>query len=126
LIFFSGWFVILYAGADHPPPPGFLVLVLIDGAAAFVVYRRVAVYAAWSQACRPQRWLWAAIDGIVAGLVIAGMTLLLPFGGEPSIRRSAPAVATWFGVLASVGAANAILIFGLSAATTGSWQGWRP
>lgn len=117
MIFFCGWLVILYAGADHPPPPGFIAVVLIDLVAAFVVYRRVPVYAAWSQTRRPQRWLWAAIDGIVAGLFIAGLALLLPFGGEPSIRRSAPAVATWCGMLASVGAANAILIFGLSAAS---------
>jgi hypothetical protein len=123
LIFFCGWLVILYAGADHPPPPGFVVLVLIDGAAAFVVYRRVAVYAAWSQARRPQRWLWAAIDGIVAGLFIAGLTLLLPFGGEPSIRRAAPAVLTWCGALAAVGAANAVAIYGVSAATAARRQG---
>ena len=115
LVFFFGWLVVLYAGADHPPPPGFLALVLVDLAAAFVVYRRIFVYGTWSRTHRPQRWRRAALDGILAGLLIAGMALLLPFGGEPSIQRSATAVLIWCGALAAVGAANALVICGVSA-----------
>ncbi len=105
----------LFAGADRPPPPGFLALVLIDLGAAFVVYRRVLVYVAGSRTRRPQRWLRALLDGIVAGLVIAGLVLLLPFGGEPSNRVSATAFVLSFGALAAVGAVNALVIYGVSA-----------
>ncbi len=105
----------LYAGADHPPPPGFLALVLVDLAAAFVVYRRIFVYGTWSRTRRPQRWLRAALDGILAGLLIAGLAWLLPFGGEPSIQRPVTAVVLWFGALAAVGAVNALVIYGVSA-----------
>ena len=45
-IFFLFWLVVLYAGADHPPPPGFVALVLLDLAVAALVYWRVPVYLA--------------------------------------------------------------------------------
>lgn len=115
--FFSGWLLVLYAGADHPPPPGFPVVIVLDLAAAFVVYRRVRVYAEWSRARRPKRWLRLLFEGIVAGLIVAGLALVLPFGGEPSILRTAPATVVWVVALAVVGAGNALLIYGLSAAS---------
>lgn len=52
--FFVGWLVILYAGAGHPSPPGFPVVVLLDLVAAFVVYRRVSVYARRAQKHRQE------------------------------------------------------------------------
>ena len=125
LAFFFGWLAILCAGADHPPPPGFLIVVLIDLVAALVVYRRVPVYAAWAGARRPRRWLRALLEGAVAGLIAAGIALVLPFGGEPSIQRSAIANLGWFAVLAVVGAVNAVVIYGLSAVTAGNRKGGR-
>jgi hypothetical protein len=119
VVFFSGWLVILYAGADHPPPPGFIAVVLIDLVAAFVVYRRVPVYAEWARARRPRRWIRALLEGAVAGSIAAGLAWVLPFGGESSIERSATAGLTWLAVVTTIGAANALLIFGLSAATAG-------
>lgn len=126
LAFFFGWLIVLYAGADHPPPPGFLALVLLDLGAACVVYLRVPVYARWSRARRPRRWLRALFEGVVAGLLVAGLALVLPFGGEPSIRRSAPAIAVWFVVLTLVGAGNALLIYAITAASAGRGKSLRP
>jgi hypothetical protein len=120
VVFFSGWLVILVAGADRPPPPGFVAVVLLDLVAAVVVYRRVPVYAAWARSRRPKRWLLALLEGAAAGLIVAGLAWVLPFGGEPSIQRTAPAALVWFSVLASIGAVNAAAIYGLSAATAGS------
>ena len=74
LAFFFGWLVVLYAGADHPPPPGFLALVLLDLGAAWVVYLRVPVYARWQRARRPGRWLRVLFEGVVAGLLVANPT----------------------------------------------------
>jgi len=34
LAFFTIWLFILWAGADHPPPPGFVRVVLLDAVAA--------------------------------------------------------------------------------------------
>lgn len=120
LTFSFGWLAILYAGADHPPPPGFLIVVLIDVVAAVAVYRRVPVYAAWARARRPGRWLRALLEGVAAGLLVAGLAWVLPFGSEPSIQRTAPAALIWFAALAAIGAVNALLIYGLSAATAGN------
>ena len=117
--FFAGWFAVLLAGADRPPPPGFIAVVLIDLVAAVVVYRRVPVYVAWARARRPGRWLRALLEGAAAGLIVAGLAWVLPFGGEPSIERSTTAVLTWFAVVTTIGAANALLIYGLSAASAG-------
>jgi hypothetical protein len=112
-VFFFGWLGILYAGADHPPPPGFALLVLIDLLAAAVVAWRVPTYVAWSRAQRPRRWLLALLEGAAAGLIVAGV--VIPFGGEPSVQPSATAYVTWFAVLGAVGAANTLLIYGVSA-----------
>jgi hypothetical protein len=115
LAFFFGWLAILYAGADHPPPPRFPVVILGDLAAAFVVYRRVPVYAQRAQARRPRRWLLALLEGALAGLIAAGLALILSLGGESPIRRPAPAVFIFVTVVAAVGAGNVLLIFALSA-----------
>jgi hypothetical protein len=119
LAFFVGWLSILYAGADHPPPPGFLIAILLDLAAAYVVYRRVPVYARRARARRPKRWLLALLEGAGAGLIAAGLVLILPFGGEPSIQRPAPGVLIFLTVMAVAGAVNALFIFALSAASVG-------
>lgn len=123
LAFFFGWLAILVAGADHPPPPGFIALILFDLAAAFVVYRRVPVYAQRARARRPRRWLRALLEGALAGLIAAGLALILsgilPVDDQTSMQRPAPAVLIFVTVVAAVGAGNALLIFALSAASAG-------
>lgn len=43
-LFFLFWVVVLYAGADHPPPHGFLWIILADFVCAGVVFLRVPAY----------------------------------------------------------------------------------
>jgi hypothetical protein len=121
LAFFFGWLAILVAGADHPPPPGFLALILFDLAAAFVVYRRVPGYAQRARARRPKRWLLALLEGALAGLIAAGLALILSgilsVDDQTSMQRPALAVLIFVAVVAAVGASNALLIFALSTAS---------
>jgi membrane protease YdiL (CAAX protease family) len=121
LAFFFGWLAILAAGADHPLPPRFPALILFDLAAAFVVYRRVPVYAQRARARRPKRWLLALLEGALAGLIAAGLALvlsgILSVDDQTSMQRPAPAVLIFVAVVAAVGASNALLIFALSAAS---------
>jgi hypothetical protein len=121
LAFFFGWLAILVAGADHPPPPGFLAVILFDLAAAFVVYRRVPVYAQRARARRPKRWLLALLEGALAGLIAAGLALILSgilsVDDQTSMQRPALAVLIFVAVVAAVGASNALLIFALSTAS---------
>jgi drug/metabolite transporter (DMT)-like permease len=113
--FFLGWLGILYAGADDPPPPGFVLILLADLVAAVLVYLRAPTYMGWSRTRRKNRLFLASLDGLAAGLVLALVAILLPGGGEPSVQPAAIDHVIWFAVLGGVGAANTILIYGLSA-----------
>ena len=113
--FFIFWLAILYAGADHPTPPGFVLIIVIDLVSACVVYFRVPTYIDWFQT-QGKHGLWRALlDGIAAGLVIALVMMLSPFGGEPSIETTLTSNAIWLAVLGGVGAVNAVSIYGISA-----------
>ncbi len=113
--FFATWLSILYAGADHPPPIGFLWLVPLVTACALAVYLRVPVYASWSSSHRPGRIPRVLVDGVSAGIVVGLIALLFPFTGEPSnAARGVADVVIWLAVLAAVGTANAVLLYALS------------
>jgi membrane protease YdiL (CAAX protease family) len=82
-VFFIVWLGILYAGADHPPPPGFLLLILLDFFAAWLVYRRAPTYLNWLETLKKNRLLRVLLDGVMAGFVFAGMVMILNPNGEP-------------------------------------------
>jgi Kef-type K+ transport system membrane component KefB len=109
--FFIFWSGVLYAGADHPPPLGFIWLVLLCLLAAGIVYLRVPTYANWSATGRRFRLLRVFVDGIVAGLLIALIPLLFDGGGEPDVQPTWVDHMIWFAVLAVVGAANAMIVY---------------
>lgn len=113
--FFFGWLGILLAGADFPPPPGFVLIVLIDLLAAIVVYWRVPTYLDWSRTRRTYRLLQALGEGFAAGLLVALVAMLSPSSGEPSVQPRWVDRLIWFAVLGSVGALNAVAVYGVSA-----------
>lgn len=75
----AGLFLVLVAvglaGADKPPPPGFLVWVLLAGVVSLVV---------WWRAPSLKRPVQAARDGAVVGLLLGILAALSP--GEPSVQ----------------------------------------
>ncbi|HRW07501.1 MAG TPA: hypothetical protein P5121_20500 [Caldilineaceae bacterium] len=111
-VFFLVWLIILYAGADHPPPPGFVLLVLLDLCAALLVFWRVPRYLCWIAEKR-HRLLRVVLEGLVTGLVFALVAMVLPtvLGGDPAIRPTGTERIIWFGVLGCVGAVNAVTIY---------------
>jgi membrane protease YdiL (CAAX protease family) len=115
IAFFVIWLAILYAGADHPPPRGFLWLLPLVGAGAIAVYLRMPVYAAWSRSRQPFRLFRVGLEGVAAGSTVGVITLLLPLTGEPSIpsRRNVDML-IWMVVLMTLGIANAIVVYGLA------------
>ncbi len=127
VLFFVIWMVILWAGADHPPPVGFWALVPLVLLAAALVYWRVPTYLAWMDA-KPDGRLWrVAAEGAVAGALFATLAIVgsvLLGGGEPGVERTAPAIVLWFVVLAAVGVANALIIYGINGVARSIGGGW--
>ena len=109
------WFAILYAGADHPPPVGFMWTIPFVCMGGLVVFWRIPSYASWCTSRRPGRFALAMLDGIFAGLAFGILTLLIPNTGEPSVSPALfTSVLTWLAVIMAVGALNALLLYGLA------------
>ena len=114
IIFFIFWLLVLLAGADKPPPIGFLWIVLVIALSALVVYRRIPTYVRWSQNQQPRRLLRVALEGFVAGLVVA-MPFALSGSGEPSITMRPIDYVIWFVVLGMMGMLNSLTLYVINA-----------
>ncbi len=110
LAFSIGWLAILLAGADFPPPRGFLWIVLLDLIAGGCVYFRVPDYLHWQSLRLPCRFLRVVGDGIFIGLVFATVPIMVG-GGEPSVTPTWIDRGIWFAVLALVGVLNTNLVY---------------
>jgi membrane protease YdiL (CAAX protease family) len=115
LIFFVVWLFILYAGADHPPPSGFIMLIVFDILAAGLIYWRVPTYITWFETRKSNRLLYVLRDGVAAGFAFAVLALLLPGTGEPSNSPLPIDYLIWFIVLGAVGLMNAVIIYSVNA-----------
>jgi hypothetical protein len=100
IIFFVFWLLVLLAGADKPPPLGFIWIILTIAICSAVVYWRVL------------------LDGAVAGLLIA-VPFALKGSGEPSITMGPVDYAIWFAVLAVMGIFNSVALYFINALVAG-------
>jgi hypothetical protein len=107
-VFFGIWLLLALAIADFPPPPGFLVLVLILLACTLLVYLRVPVYLRWRAQGARWRILRVARDGLLGG-AIALLSLLSP--GGPSIQPGLSDRLIGIGVLICLGVVNALAAY---------------
>ena len=112
-MFFGIWLLLALAVADFPPPPGFVILVLILLACALLVYLRVPVYLRWRAEGARGRILRVARDGLLGGAAIALLSLLSP--GEASIQPGLGDRLIGIGVLIGLGAANALAAYSFGA-----------
>jgi len=83
-ILFGTWLLFALAIADFPPPPGFVIVLLVLLACALLVYLRVPVYLRWQAEGAKGRILRVARDGLLGGGAIAMLSLLNT--GEPSVQ----------------------------------------
>ncbi len=110
--FFLTWVCVLYLGADHPPPRGFVGLVVLALVASGLAYLRSPTYADWHAARRPHRMLRVLRDGALTGLAFGTVTLLLSLARLGSVVALGwEPVLTWLVVLTLVGATNAALLY---------------
>jgi hypothetical protein len=114
IAFFLFWLLVLLAGADFPPPTGFLWIVLVIALCAFVVYWRIPTYIDWYRTQRSGRRWRVLLDGIVAGLVVS-ITFALNGSGESSITMQPADYAIWFAVLSVIGAINSVALYTINA-----------
>ncbi|MFL7838694.1 MAG: hypothetical protein ACK2T4_10830 [Candidatus Promineifilaceae bacterium] len=114
VLFFFFWLLILLAGADFPPPIGFLWVILAIAGCAVVVYWRIPTYIDWYLTQRPGRRAHVILDGLIAGFVIA-VVFILNRKGEPSVpNRRLADYALWFAILGLMGVLNAATLYLIS------------
>lgn len=110
--FAAFWLCILYTGADHPPPVGFLLLIPLVLLCAAVVYWRLPDYVAWSKQRTPKRLIRVAFDGLAVGLIIGVVTSLSTHWDSPAVSWNDSVI--WFCVLAVVGLLNALAVYAIA------------
>ena len=114
IFFFLFWTLVLLAGADKPPPLGFVWIVLAVAVCAVVVYWRIPTYIDWQRAQRSGRFWRVILDGFVAGLVVA-LPFALTGGGEPSVTPQASDYAIWFAIVGMMGVFNSVALYLINA-----------
>jgi hypothetical protein len=118
IIFFVFWLLVLLAGADKPPPLGFIWIILTIAICSAVVHWRVPTYIDWARTRRAGRFWRVLLDGAVAGLLIA-VPFALKGSGEPSITMGPVDYAIWFAVLAVMGIFNSVALYFINALVAG-------
>ena len=114
VIFFFFWLLVLLAGADRPPPIGFLWLIPVIALSAVVAYWRIPTYILWSQTQKPGRLPRVALEGFLAGLVVT--TPFALFGsGEPTVRMQPVDYVGWFAILGLMGMLNSLTLYVINA-----------
>ena len=81
---------------------------------AAVVYWRLPAYASWSGQDRPPHIFRVALDGLLAGLVIAIITSVSTWLDSTTV--SWVDFLIWSGVLGSVGLLNALAVYAIALA----------
>ena len=108
------WLFILLAGADHPPPLGFLWLLPILLVGAVLVYWRAVAYAMWNAQAGAWRIGRVIAEGAVGGLIVATVLQAIPSSGQTGVRVSGPDTLIWLAVLAAIGSINAAVVYFLT------------
>jgi hypothetical protein len=101
---------VAFLGADKPPPPGFVVVVLMAGVLAGLVAFALPRWRATKALPQCGKLRSPAVQGAVVGLAMWGIALLLPFSSEPTITLGLIDYAIGAAMAASFGAAGAAIL----------------
>lgn len=114
ILFFLFWLLVLLAGADFPPPRGFLRIVLLIALCAIVVSWRVPIYIDWYSKKRPGRQWRVLIEGFAAGIVMS-IVFAISSSGEPSVSVEPINYVLWVAVLGVVGTFTSAALYLINA-----------
>lgn len=102
-----GLILVALMGADRPPPPGFLAVVI--GASILAPLIAFALPRWRGPGARRQPWRPAAEGALVASALWI-VAVLLPFSGEPTVSPSATDRLIGAGVAAALGSIGATVL----------------
>ena len=111
MVAFGATSLLALAGADWPPPSGFLLLEALLVALSVVVYIRVRSRLAARHSGR--RIPVAALEGILAGCAF-GLVSIAMRAGDPDINLNIGDHVVWLSVLAVVGGIGAQALWALA------------
>ncbi len=101
------------AGADRPPPLGFLALVAALAILSAVGYRRLLANMRALGSRRWGRFVSVGVEGLVGGVALA-IALTLGFRGGPEGSTRPSDLAIWFVVVGVVGALAAMIVWAVA------------
>jgi hypothetical protein len=102
--------LVMAAGADRPPPPGFLLVIGYGLLLAFAVWRALPrLLAFWDARGAGRAMLRAGLAGFAAGLLLWGLTAAIS-SGEPSIEVDPASRLIGAGVVGVLGALGSVLL----------------
>ncbi len=106
------------AGADFPPPLGFLWMLPLAAIGAAAIYFRMPTYAAWVTAGKGAGLFRALAEGFAFGVAMGLLALAIPGTGDPTaLHAVGPAnLLIWLGVIGAMGAAGSAATYALAAA----------
>lgn len=104
----------LAAGADRPPPVGFVVVPIMAAALVFVVAAALPRWRAGKGFTGCFSWRGPLLQGAAAGLAVWLLTLALPFGGEPTVDPTLGQYLIGAAVMAVLGAVCASVLAALA------------
>ena len=105
--FFLIYSLFLYAIADHPPPAGFIWVIVAGIIFAGLIYYRVPTYIQWSLQRKKNRRLRVILEGFCVGIIIAVISILYS-QGEPNVKPTVLSIMSF------------IIFFGLAGSFTSS------
>ncbi len=106
-----GLILVALVGADRPPPPGFLAVVM--GASILALLTAFALPRWRGRGTHRQPWRPAA-EGALVAVALWLIAVLLPFTGEPTVAPSATDRLIGAGVAAALGAIGASVLARIS------------
>lgn len=103
-----GFIVVMAAGSDRPPPPGFLLVIVLGFGLGLAIDRLTPpLLDRWDRQGAGSVLLWVGGGGLVVAW--AAWTVAWLFGGgEPGIRVGIAAVAIGYAVVGVVGLVGAV------------------
>lgn len=108
----TGLFLVTVAflGADKPPPPGFVGVIVMASALAGLVAFALPRWRATKALPQCGKARSPAVQGAVVGVLLWAIAVLLPFSGEPTITLGLIDYAIGAAMAASLGAAGAAIL----------------